>query len=441
MKVINVQGRKKTGKTTTVTNIIAELVRRGYSVGSVKGIHIDGFTFDVEGEDTGKHKAAGANPVTARCHDETNIMFTQRMNLAEILRHYETDWVVIESHVDLHCPNIVTGRTAYYDGEGKDVSLEEQVNELTIGCSGVIAGELTEFEGLPVINAMTDTGKLVDLIEEKAYDYVPAAEDATAANPAKASDAEEKEFSLIESNDYIRINADGSKTAGTDSMLTENSIDIMLNGFYAGTVPCTPQHMRELVLGWLLYEGYISGMKDIVSVTISADGTAAQVMLREGVLQRSADGTIRRLPVKRVSPVPWKKEWIFRLAEDFEHNMPLREQTMAAHNCRLAVGDTDGNIQILFKCEDIGRHSAIDKVIGWGLENGIDMKKCVLFTSGRISLAMAKKVVRAGIPVMAGKGTISKRAVQLAEANDLTLIGYSRKDSICLFAGQGPEEQ
>ncbi len=441
MKVINVQGRKKTGKTTTVTNIIAELVRRGYSVGSVKGIHIDGFTFDVEGEDTGKHKAAGANPVTARCHDETNIMFTQRMDLAEILRHYETDWVVIESHVDLHCPNIVTGRTAYYDGEGKDVSLEEQVNELTIGCSGVIAGELAEFEGLPVINAMTDTGKLVDLIEEKTYDYKPAAEDAPVADSAKALDTEEKEFSLIESNDYIRISADGSKTSGTDSMLTENSIDIMLNGFYAGTVPCTPQYMQELVLGWLLYEGYIGGMEDIVSVTISAGGTAAQVMLREGVLQRSADGTIRRLPVKRVSPVPWKKEWIFHLAEDFEHNMPLREQTMAAHNCRLAVGDVDGNIQILFKCEDIGRHSAIDKVIGWGLENGIDMKKCVLFTSGRISLAMAKKVVRAGIPVMAGKGTISKRAVQLAEANDLTLIGYSGKDSICLFAGKEPEEQ
>ena len=74
MKVLNVQGRKKTGKTTTVTNIIAELVRRGYSVGSVKGIHIDGFTMDTGG-DTCKHKAAGAAPVTARCHDETIIMY------------------------------------------------------------------------------------------------------------------------------------------------------------------------------------------------------------------------------------------------------------------------------------------------------------------------------------------------------------------------------
>ena len=61
------------------------------------------------------------------------------------------------------------------------------------------------------------------------------------------------------------------------------------------------------------------------------------------------------------------------------------------------------------------------------------MSRCVLFTSGRISLAMAKKVVRASIPVMAGKGTISKRAVQLAERYNMTMIGYSKKDSISVF--------
>lgn len=170
MKVINVQGRKKTGKTTTVTNIISELCRRGYSVGSIKGIHIEGFTMDAGG-DTLKHKAAGANPVAARCHDETNIMFSYSMDLRDILKHFDNDWVIIESHVDLNCPNVVTGRTASYDGEGKDVSLEEQINDLTICCSGVIANELTSFRGIPVINSMTDIERLVDIIEEKTPDY------------------------------------------------------------------------------------------------------------------------------------------------------------------------------------------------------------------------------------------------------------------------------
>ena len=171
MKVINVQGRKKTGKTTTVTNIISELCRRGYSVGSIKGIHIEGFTMD-SGGDTMKHKAAGANPVAARCHDETNIMFSGEMGLRDILKHFDNDWVVIESHVDLKCPNIVTGRTARYDGEGRNESFEEQINDLTICCSGVAANEIDAFQGLPVIDSVTDIKRLVDLIEEKTNEYV-----------------------------------------------------------------------------------------------------------------------------------------------------------------------------------------------------------------------------------------------------------------------------
>ena len=170
MKVINNQGRKNTGKTTVATAVISELVERGYSVGSIKGIHIEGFTMDTGG-DTRKHKAAGANPVAARCHDETNIMFSGSMDLRDLLQHFDNDWVIIESHVDLRCPNIVTGRTAYYDGNGSDTSLAEQINDLTIACSGVVANERSEFQGIPVINAQEDIARLIDLIEEKTPEY------------------------------------------------------------------------------------------------------------------------------------------------------------------------------------------------------------------------------------------------------------------------------
>lgn len=90
-------------------------------------------------------------------------------------------------------------------------------------------------------------------------------------------------------------------------------------------------------------------------------------------------------------------------------------------------------MEILFRCEDIGRHSAIDKAIGWAMRNDVDLTNCVLFTSGRVSRAMVQKVIRAGIPVMAGKGTISKRAVELARSCDLTLIGYTKPDSMAVF--------
>lgn len=421
MKVVNIQGRKKTGKTTTVTNIISELVRRGYSVGSVKGIHIDGFTMDTDSADTGKHKKAGANPVTARCHDETNIMFGRRMNLQEILKHYDNDWVVIESHVDLNCPNVVTGLTGEYSGEGSDKSLEEQINELTIACSGVAANELDEFRGIPVVNSLTDIERLVDLIEA-AYEK----------SDGPAMPASEPELPLVETNGFMRVKADGSREEGSDYMLLENSLEIFVNGLYAGTVPCTPQYLAELVLGWLRAEGFINSLQEVNSVEISAEGTRADVTLADvlpGQFAVNESGRYAPVPVK---PIPWKKEWIFALAKDFEEILPLRKETMAAHNCRLARGRGD-DVEILFKCEDIGRHSAIDKVIGWAMRNGVDTKDCILFTSGRVSREMVKKVIRAGIPVMAGKGTISGRAVQLAKANSLTLIGYARQESLCIF--------
>ena len=417
MKVINVQGRKKTGKTTTVTAIIAELVRRGYSVGSIKGIHVEDFSMDSADADTGKHKAAGADPVTARCHGETNIMFTERMDLQEILTHYHNDWVVIESHVDLHCPNIITGRTAEYDGEGKDVSLAEQINGQTICCSGVIANELSGFRGLPVVNAMTDAERLVDIIEERCT--------------AEFSSNEPEEFSLIETNDMTCICADGSVIPKQDRMLTENSLDIAINGRLTGCIPCSPQYMTELVLGWLRYEGHISSIDEVGSVTFSGDGTRADVE----ILGYYPDGKGRRVPLVRVRPIKWEKEWIYALAKDFEKGLPLREQTMAAHNCRLAVGAGE-EVDIIFRCEDIGRHSAIDKAVGWAMRNGVDPGSCIMFTSGRISRAMTMKAISAGIPVLAGKGTISKRAVQLADAYGLTLIGYAGPESFCIFSGQ-----
>ncbi|MBQ3322390.1 MAG: molybdopterin-guanine dinucleotide biosynthesis protein MobB [Firmicutes bacterium] len=422
MKIVNVQGRKKTGKTTTVTQIIAELCRRGYTVGSVKGIHIEGFTMDVEGEDTGKHKAAGADPVTARCHNETNVMFKGKMDLAGILKHYDTDWVVIESHVDLRCPNIITGTTAEPEGD-RDTSLASQLNDLTIACSGVISNELSTFRGLPVINAMTDAARLVDVIEAS-YNAAPTA-------TGMVYDA--GPFELIEQNTFTKVLADGTTEDGQDSMLMENTVDIHLNGRLAGSIPCSPQYISELVLGWIRAEGYIDGIDDVANLSISEDGTSADVILTD----RFRDIAFApKYPLMSVTPISWSRDWIFRLAEDFEIILPLRKQTMAAHNCRIATCSHEGSdagLEILFRCEDIGRHSAIDKAIGWAMRNDVNLTNCILFTSGRVSRAMVQKVIRAGIPIMAGKGTISKRAVELARSYNLTLIGYAKPDSMAVF--------
>ena len=163
MKIVVVKGYSKTGKTTVCTSIISELTRRGYSVGSVKDIHFEGFTLDNENEDTGKHRKAGAATVTALGLYETDIMYGKRLDIKEILSHYDEDFVVCEGGVDLDCSNIVAGKTTE--------QLDDRRDGKTFCFSGLIAEEFSKYEGLPVINAMTDIGALVDLIEQKASEY------------------------------------------------------------------------------------------------------------------------------------------------------------------------------------------------------------------------------------------------------------------------------
>lgn len=165
MKVINVQGISKTGKTTTVSSIIKELRKRGYTVGSVKEIHFESFTMETEGSNTDIHKKAGAEPVTARGLKETDIMFGYPVDIERILDIYTQDYVVIEGMCDANCPNIITGMTTK--------QLDDQINPLTIAVSGVISNGLKEYRGFPVISALTEIERLVDLIEEKTPDRMP----------------------------------------------------------------------------------------------------------------------------------------------------------------------------------------------------------------------------------------------------------------------------
>lgn len=165
MKVIKVQGISKTGKTTTVSRIIKELKRRGYTVGSIKEIHYEKFTMETPGSNTDIHKKSGAEQVTARGLTETNVMFGERMDIEQLLDMYHQDYVIIEGGAEANCPSIITGVT--------EEDLDELMSPVVIAVSGVISNERKGYKGLPVINALTDIEALVSLIEEKTPDRMP----------------------------------------------------------------------------------------------------------------------------------------------------------------------------------------------------------------------------------------------------------------------------
>ncbi len=107
MKVLSVVGFSGSGKTTTIEKIIRELGRRNYSVGSIKDIHYEKFTMETEGSNTHRHKQAGAELVTARGYNESNILFPGRLPVGSILKFYKQDYVIMEGVEDYPSPRII----------------------------------------------------------------------------------------------------------------------------------------------------------------------------------------------------------------------------------------------------------------------------------------------------------------------------------------------
>lgn len=162
MRIITVKGFSKTGKTTTVTSLVSELKRRGYSVGTVKDIHFKEFEADTPGTDTYKHAEAGARRVTARGPKNTSIIMDERMTMDAILKYYKEDFIIIEGDCGIDSPTIITAK--------KVNDIEEKKCPQAIAISGVISSQMaeegvSEYAGLPVINGITEVEKMADMIE------------------------------------------------------------------------------------------------------------------------------------------------------------------------------------------------------------------------------------------------------------------------------------
>lgn len=165
MKVFSVFGISKSGKTTTIENIIKELKRRRYTVGSVKEIHFEEFAIDTEGSNTFRHKMAGSELVTARGYFETDVLFPTKLSVEDILGFYDQEFVVLEGVTDYNLPKIITAHN--------EKEIEERLDESVFAISGRISNKITNYKGIPVINSMDNIEELVNLIEEKVYEKLP----------------------------------------------------------------------------------------------------------------------------------------------------------------------------------------------------------------------------------------------------------------------------
>ena len=230
-----------------------------------------------------------------------------------------------------------------------------------------------------------------------------------------------------------------------DDLVAEHTMEIYLNDTPAYEVVCSPTDLSELVLGRLLSDGVIQGTDEVELLYLCENGLRAKVYLpnwepatnQPAVEQVStcctgnrtiADLFRNQTPPRHLRPIAYEQRWIFRLAEAMKEDMPLYAATHGTHSCLLMHKG-----EILRRAEDIGRHNALDKVLGWALMQGIPLEECIVYTSGRIPVDMVMKVIRAGVPVLASKAMPTRESVLLAEEFGLSLIGAARKDSMVVF--------
>lgn len=191
----------------------------------------------------------------------------------------------------------------------------------------------------------------------------------------------------------------------------------------------------------MLSEGIIDKTDDIISLSLDDGDGRAEVITKKqeacgspitltvsgGRLKSAAYGTL--VPKSEAGASKFTAKEILSLAGKFSGLSGLFSLTGGAHSA--AICDTR---EILYFAEDIGRHNAIDKVLGGALIDCADISDKMLLTSGRVSSEIIRKLIRAGIPAAVSRSAPTGTAVELAREHGLMLAGFARGDSINFYS-------
>ncbi|MGD0885814.1 MAG: formate dehydrogenase accessory sulfurtransferase FdhD [Thermodesulfovibrionales bacterium] len=225
---------------------------------------------------------------------------------------------------------------------------------------------------------------------------------------------------------------DGSFEQAEDSLALEKKIRISVNGNEVMSLYCSPHMVRELVVGLMMTEGIIQGSwcaermsieyGDQVEINIPAEGKVTT----EG--KTTTSGCVGGITFDRGAyGEPLKdgftadKERLRNIYREFQARSELYRLTGCMHSAALSDGKS-----ILCFAEDIGRHNAVDKVIGYAILECIPFPGKIMLASGRISSEISSKCARWGIPMLVSRTAPTNLAVEIAEARGITVVGFMR---------------
>ncbi|MDZ7761636.1 MAG: formate dehydrogenase accessory sulfurtransferase FdhD [Desulfovermiculus sp.] len=232
------------------------------------------------------------------------------------------------------------------------------------------------------------------------------------------------------------------RTSWTESVLVEQPVEVALNEILIGTTMVMPSDLEALAVGFLFGQGYLSSPEEVVEVLTCPEGRMTVYARVEDppkdksgeMIITSGCGGSGRISKRMLQEEDGALAECFLDFADVRHLIKgtlqvsdLSSRTHCVHACSFW---SEGELKIC--CEDVGRHNAVDKVIGSLLLEGIPARGAV-YTTGRLTSDIVLKCARIGIPIVISRTAPSSLGVDIARQTGITLAGYARPNRLNCF--------
>jgi len=235
---------------------------------------------------------------------------------------------------------------------------------------------------------------------------------------------------------------------GQHEVIEEVPLALFVNGRHAMTAMMSPVQLEEFVTGYLFTEQIIKGIDEIESIRIDKNRMSVitknlfKVLGPKKTILSGCGGSTSYIDTEKLPKIT--SDYVISPQEIWSSakavlNSEIHVTTGGVHIVALLDHE-----KVLAVSEDIGRHNALDRVIGTALRKGIDLSHSYVIVSGRISSEMVRKCLIANIPVIVSRGATTTLAVEIAEKTGLAVVGFARGGKMNLYshperiAGSGP---
>jgi FdhD protein len=239
-----------------------------------------------------------------------------------------------------------------------------------------------------------------------------------------------------------------------DDVALEAPLEVRFSGSPATVLMRTPGHDEELVIGFLFSEGIITRADDVFSMRRPEDlsgtlvGNVIDVRfaaplghpgLDRSFYSSASCGVCGKRSIESLEVKAARMESSIKARRDVLTSLPVRlkaaQPTFSLTGGVHASGLFTPDGELVAVREDVGRHNALDKLIGWALtENLVPLDEYLLLLSGRVSYELVQKAVMASLPILAAVGAPSSLAIDMAERFNLTLVGFLRPEGMNVYA-------